>query len=210
MKRRNMIALLVVLFVGSARVPAKAEPVPFSPADLLVGTFDLQGVFPFPFGTPDVIGVSVLLDRLEPFGSFTIRLFDGDEPLGVYSSTRGGDAGPGLDWVTAHFVGPTSIFSFGDPTVIDMTPFADGSIDGVIHFAIAGGLANLRAGRAGGFELFIGQAAGPSLAHGISLIPDSPLSPVPEPTSLLLVATAGGGLLLRAVRRRQTAGSLHG
>jgi hypothetical protein len=129
----SLIAAASVVLLASARADV------MTPGTPLRVTFKVANpVQPSP---PDTL--VLVLDQYfipTPIGSYTSNLFNGATLLGTYTSTALGaatgqhGASPFAFWKSA-----TSIFTVGNPTVVDFTSFVDGSIDGVIEFTIATG-----------------------------------------------------------------------
>lgn len=187
--RASSLVLLSLLAVPAAQ----ADPI--RPSQVLRVTFDLREFSSiFPLDGNDVFEFAVGIDAAEPIGSFTTRLFDRGQLLGTYTG-----ADPGLESVQAfsRFVSASSIYTVGDPTVIDFSSFLDGTIQGLLEFTIERG-SGANVFRVSD-DLTLGRAFSPTIAITGNINPSSfEISAVPEPASLLLVA---GGLACLSARR---------
>ena len=190
-------ALLVLL----AAAPVTAEP--FTSEDVLRVTFDgRQGAFP-PFEF-DAFEFALVVVSEEPIGSFTTKLLDRGRLLGTYT---GADPGAGANIVISRFKEPTSIYTRGNPTVVDLSSFHDGTFDGGVEFTIQTGRADIRQTSD---DVTLGLAVTPSVLFSFNLFPVSyeitrgpdGMAPVPEPGSLLLLSGSVAGLAARRWIRR--------
>ena len=157
----------------------------------------------FPFGPPDLLQLDFgFFNIIEPFGSRSATLFDGRRPLGTYTTSyQGTDTGIRGN-VFSTWVSATSSYTFLDPTVIDFTSIGNQTIrNGVIDFRISAGLVDIDLSR---ISLFLGKSDHPAgYSYGNfsnPVITDAEV--VPEPGTLILVASALAAARLRRLRTR--------
>ena len=197
-----VMSSLWLLLLGVA-APVAAEP--FAAGDLLRLGFNLHGFGPPPdIGAFDVFELALGFRRGEPIESFTTRIFDRGKLLGSFT---GADPGPGTGIIVSRFKSPTSIYTLDNPTVIDMSSFNDGTFDGSLEFTIRRGRGEVLrvsdelgvgfASRADQAITFGFSATSFEITHGVA--------PVPEPASVLLLASGAAFIGRCCVRRRQSA-----
>ena len=189
---------LLVCVIGS---PARAAAEPFRPGDVVRVTFDVHdSTFHFPF---DAFEFALGLVQIESIGSYTTRLFDRGQLLGTYTGP-----GPGFQAgiIVSTFKESTSILTRGNPTVVDLSSFHDRTFDGALEFTIQSGRADIQRTSD---ELTLGIGVSPSVLFSFA-IPETSfeisheVAPVPEPGSLLLLASAAVGCAARGLRRRRS------
>jgi hypothetical protein len=202
---RPKTACAVLLIFLAASIPAAtAEADPLTSDDVLRVSFVLPS-FPFPFGMPDLLSFGVGVERLEPFGSVSVSLFDGARLLGTYTSSVNGQITGGTIGLPAWFLSPTSPFivlgPFGPGPIVDFSSIADRTIQGLIELTIAQGLVDVAFDTV---RLFLTQTRPDQ--SGVGHVLSNPVvtsvaiaEPVPEPATWLLVVT---GAALGRLRRR--------
>lgn len=205
MRKLSRWAAVLALWHMCVLLPAPAHAEPISAGDTLRITFDMNfpGAPPghFAFGSLDYFEFAIFLTPSAPIGSFTTRLFDGDQLLGTYTS-------PFDTFAISRFISPTSIYA-GPAAVVDFTAFNNGTIDGRLEFSISSGSGTLIRTSD---ELSIGRAITPEigvtanmLTGSFTVIPGGEVAPpVPEPATILLTVSGLAGLALR--RRRRVSG----
>ena len=198
--RRTISASLLALALVCGAAPAHADPISLAsewpswvmkPGDVLRVTFDLRWLAPQPPGTSDVLLFMPGLTPIEPIGSYTTTLLDRGRLLGTYNGTGAAAEEVGFG---SWFIPAGSVYTRGNPTVIDFTTLYDRTFDGVLEFEIHSGLAHVY--RASDEIDLSGSGFAPRTFEII------PAAPVPEPASLLLLA-AGAAV---AIRRRRASG----
>ena len=209
----NILPILGFAFAISALLLAFDNGVsaePFSPNHVIRASFVLspspwQGAAIDEF---DTIEFSVGLDPFEPIQTFTTKLYDGDELLGTYTGTDPGPvhAGTNSRILTGRFVAPGSLYSAGNPTIVDFTSIRNATIRGLLEFTIQGGR-----GEWFGMsdDLVFGRALGPAnlpswgvSPHPYQILEQTP-APVPEPATLTLLGVGLAATGWRARRRRR-------
>jgi len=200
--KRGAIVGLCCLFLLLPQARADAETI--TAGDVLRLTFDMSfpGAPPdhFAFGSLDYFQFDIFVTPLEPIGSFTTQLFNGDQLLGTYTS-------PFATLAMTRFISPTSIY-VGPATIVDFTAFNNGTIDGRLEFTISSGSGTLIRTSD---ELSIGRAIAPlvgstanMLTSSFTVVPAQAPAPLPEPATIFL--TGSGLATIAAVRRRRRAG----
>lgn len=217
--RRGLFgALAILLCVVASQRTASSEP--FLAGSVLRVTFDMSGIYGpsvvhAPYGQvyvmpddADVFGVSVLVNSGSGVNHFNVRLFDGDRLLGTATIPAAPVINsPYPDWASFYFQSASSSRQpfttpegyLIEPTIIDFTPFLDGSIDGIVEFALDAGQIDRR--RRFGVELFLGHAIDARDAYGVRIFPHGE-SPIPEPATLLLLG-AGAIAAMRRVHAQR-------
>ena len=215
-RKSSMRALLLAAFlIGSAPL-AHADQVKlsstglvfwpgFGAGDVLRVTFDMSAYeAPPQRETLDVLSFTTFLNPVEPIGSYTASVFDRGRLLGSYTAAFDPN-----QLVSAYFKASTSIFSLGNPSLIDFSSFNDGTFRGAVELTINGGVGNggrisegLLLGRTVDMSSFLNNTvAYPDQHANWEVIPES-TSPVPEPASLLLLGTGTVAVAVRERRRR--------
>jgi MYXO-CTERM domain-containing protein len=202
-KVRKVAALVTLVYLFVLLPQARADAETIAAGDVLRITFDTD--FPIPghidFGNLDYFEFAIFLQPTAPIGSFTTRLFDGNDLLGTYTSPFANGA---ISSVVSRFISPTSIYT-GPSSIVDFTAFNNGTIDGRLEFTISSGSGTLIRTSD---ELSVGRAISPEvgstgnlLTGSFTVIPGANPSPVPEPATMLLGAS--GLVALAALRRRR-------
>ncbi|HEX2344527.1 MAG TPA: PEP-CTERM sorting domain-containing protein [Vicinamibacterales bacterium] len=208
-------AMLVGVTFSASSVPVQADPVTiestgvvfwpgFRAGDVLRVSFDMRGYDPPPpMDTLDVLAFTTFMIPIEPIDSYTVRVIDRGTVLGSYTAPFDPTRAP-----SSSFKASTSPFALGVPTIIDFSSFNDGTFDGAVEFTIHSGMGN--GGRLSE-GLVLGRTVDPSTFINTAFVyPDQhshwevipAASPVPEPTSLVLLGTGVAGLLARRFHRR--------
>ena len=203
---RIAFTLLFFVMLLGIRTPVAAEPI--AAGDVLRLGFTIPDFVPRQeLRNWDVFELALGFRGAEPIGSFTTKLFDRGRLLGTFNGADPGPvAGPGFAYLMSRFRSPASVYRLDSPAVIDMTSINDGTFNGWLEFTIARGQADVfRVSD----ELNGGVATGPEAASmsqwgfGASTVDVTPaVAPVPEPGSLLLLASGAAVMARRYARRR--------
>ena len=200
----SLLFAVTLLGAGSA---ANAEP--FVAGDVLRLDFTIPDFVPrAELEAWNVFELALGFRGAEPIGSFTTKIFERGELLGTFTGTDPGPvSGPGFAFLISRFRSPTSIYGLDNPAVIDMTSINDGTFNGWLEFTIARGEAEIfRVSDElnGGVAISAGSASMSQWGFGASTFEIShDTAPVPEPGSLLLLASGAALIARRRGRRRQ-------
>ena len=188
------------------RTPVAAEPI--AAGDVVRLGFTIPDFVPRQeLRDWDVFELALGFRGAERIGSFTTKIFDRGRLLGTFTGADPGPVvGPGFAYLISRFRSPASVYRLDNPAVIDMSSINDGTFNGWLEFTIARGRADifrvsdeLNGGVGTGLE----AASMSQWGFGASTFEVTPgAAPVPEPASLLLLASGVALIARRCGRRR--------
>jgi hypothetical protein len=204
--RRIAFTLTCLVMLLGIRTPVAAEPI--AAGDVMRLGFTIPDFVPrSELRDWDVFELALGIRGAEPIGSFTTKIFDRGRLLGTFT---GADPGPvvgaGFAYLMSRFRSPASVYRLDNPAVIDMTSINDGTFNGWLEFTIESGRADIfRVSDElnGGVATSLEAASMSQWGFGASTFEVTPgVAPVPEPGSLLLLASGAALMARRYARRR--------
>jgi hypothetical protein len=205
--RQITFTLSVLVMLLGIRAPVAAEP--FAAGDVIRLGFTIPDFVPRQeLRDWDVFELALgFRGGAEPIGSFTTKIFDRGRLLGTFTGAAPGPVvGAGFAYLMSRFRSPASVYRLDDPAVIDMTSINDGTFNGWLEFTIARGSADIfRVSDElnGGAATSLDAASMSQWGFGASTFEVTPgVAPVPEPGSLLLLASGAAVMARRYARRR--------